>query len=91
MMGMAMILYLMASMHMFQKVIHLLHMGGCFKRLSGKQWLYGTQPGFKLIARKHAKTASAQGYLNSSGGCLLLHYKAAKCDSGKSAISSNRS
>ena len=41
--------------------------GWMFKRLSGKQWLYGTQPGFKLIARKHAKTASAQGYLNSSG------------------------
>lgn len=41
--------------------------GWMFKRLSGKQWLYGTQPGFKLTVRKHAKTAYAQGSLNSCG------------------------
>lgn len=41
--------------------------GWMFKRLSGKQWLYGVQPGFKLVAHKHKKTAQAQGYLNSTG------------------------
>lgn len=41
--------------------------GWMFKRLSGKQWLYSVQPGFKLVVHQHKKSADAQGYLNSTG------------------------
>ncbi|WP_286006879.1 YfhO family protein [Ligilactobacillus aviarius] len=41
--------------------------GWMFKRLSGKQWLYGIQPGFELTIWPKAQVAQAQGYLNSTG------------------------
>src|SRR5699024_9469733 len=41
--------------------------GWMFKRLSGKKWLYGIQPGFELTIWPKAQVAQAQGYLNSTG------------------------